>query len=716
MADPIPNIKDVKDLNKELGLVEDALTSISVLLKDKIQEAFANVEDQSRTIAQIYANNLEKSIKSMARNSDSILKNTLGILAGENKSKDIQKQLLNIEISKLAQERNIKMLKENGLIDDIEMARLQADLTEQYEAQKTLLQSQNKLTEDISKKIGLTGKLLGELDKIPIIGKFIDSKDALAKMNVEAAKGSSKLKVLGAGFSAIGSSLAKNLTDPVTILTFFIQSINKADKQATELAKTLGVSKDQAFQLRENTVAYSRAVNDTFVNTDRLIKAQSELSEQLGISVMFANKEAETFSRLTELVGLTATEAANLTKFSAAAGKEIGKYEGDLLKGAFYTQQTTKSHFSAKQILQDVSKLSAGILIKFQGNPEALGKAVAQARALGTSLEQVDKTAESLLNFESSIENELKAELITGRQLNFERARAAALTGDQATLMQEVTSQAGSLADFQNMNVIAQKSLADAFSMSRDEMADMLLKQETINKYGDKAAELNAQQLKDFKESGLSLDDYLKKQSEQRSIQDKFTDAMTKLQDIVGNLVAGPFGAMLDMLSNILNVVGLIAKPFTFFGYVIDQITGGAKGFASVLKGILATAVAIGIVMNPLGTLASLAAGGVAIAAAEALTGKTYMAEGGVVTSRLDNATIGEAGPEAIIPLNSPKADKILGGGASVDLTPMIAAINEVKAAITQLGSRPSVAYINGKDAFSRDVSTTSVQNTYKLA
>ena len=57
MPDPIPNIKDVKDLNKELGLVEDALTSISVLLKDKIQEAFANVEDQSRTIAQIYANN-----------------------------------------------------------------------------------------------------------------------------------------------------------------------------------------------------------------------------------------------------------------------------------------------------------------------------------------------------------------------------------------------------------------------------------------------------------------------------------------------------------------------------------------------------------------------------------------------------------------------------------------------------------------------------------
>ena len=58
----------------------------------------------------------------------------------------------------------------------------------------------------------------------------------------------------------------------------------------------------------------------------------------------------------------------------------------------------------------------------------------------------------------------------------------------------------------------------------------------------------------------------------------------------------------------------------------------------------------------------------------------------------------------------------MLGGGGSIDLTPMIVAINEVKAAINQLGSRPSVAYINGKDAFSKEVSTTSVQNTYKFA
>jgi hypothetical protein len=122
-------------------------------------------------------------------------------------------------------------------------------------------------------------------------------------------------------------------------------------------------------------------------------------------------------------------------------------------------------------------------------------------------------------------------------------------------------------------------------------------------------------------------------------------------------------------------------------------------------------------VANPFKALAGLAVATAAVAGVYALINSgPKFAAGGIITNEINNATIGEAGPEAIIPLNSPKADKILGGGTSVDLTPMIAAINEVKAAITQLGSRPSVAYINGKDAFSRDVSTTSVQNTYKLA
>jgi hypothetical protein len=586
------------------------------------------------------------------------------------------------------------------------------------------LNKELELRKKIENSLGLTGGLIDVISKIPGIGKFLKADEAkkdmeelaiqIQKNGEDVSSFGNKAKIAFTGLKTLGDGLIKSITAPETILLLFAQSINKADQQATKLAKSFGIVKDEAFQLRENFVNYSRAVGDNFINTDRLFKAQSELSEQLGIAVQYSNEELDTFSRLTEIVGLTADEAAKITKFSAAAGINNKAYVSSLRVASFYAQQTTKTHFSDKEILQDVSKLSAGILTKFQNNPKAIAAAVVQARALGLSLEQVDKIGDSLLNWESSIENQLKAQLLTGKQLNLERARYLALTGSQAELSQEIAKQAGSLAEFESMNVIAQKSLAEAFGMSRDELADMLMKQEAITKYGSEAAKLNKEQLEYMKEHNLSAAEMLDKVNNQRSVQDKFNDAMLKLQDIVGNLVAGPFGALLDMLSSILNVVGLIGKPFVYFGNIIDALAGKTSGLSSVLKGILATVTAIGLVVAPLQTLGALAAGG-AFIALEQSKGNTKFASGGIVTSPITNATVGEAGPEAIIPLNSPKANSMMGG---MDLTPMINAINDVKNAVTALANRPinSTISIDGRaigTAVGKQMETGTAQNQY---
>jgi hypothetical protein len=503
------------------------------------------------------------------------------------------------------------------------------------------------------------------------------------------------------------------------LFTFLINAAFKADAQVTELSKSLGISKDQAYDLRQNIVDFSAASNDAFINVSRLTKAQAELSQQLGISVKFSNEELANFAKLTELTGLTAEEAGKLTSFAAATGKSTKDYASSIRVGAFYAQQATKTHFSTKQILQDVSKLSAGILIKFQGNPEAIAKSVVQAKALGITLEQIDKTGESLLNFESSIENELKAELLTGRQLNLERARAAALTGDQATLMQEVAKQTGSLADFQNMNVIAQKSLAEAFGMSREEMAEMLIKQQAINKYGSEAAQLNTQQLEDMERQKLSLSEYLEKQEQQQTAQDKFNNTIIKLQDLVGNLVAGPFGQLLDVISNILNNAALIKVVIgTLVGMSMTRlITSLAAMVIPLITGAAASVTMMSALTLGVGALAI--AGSIAAISSSMNKSKEEMsqpkfARGGIVTSEINNATIGEAGPEAIIPLNSLRANNILGNinnTPSIDLTPMVTIMSEVKSAIDRLYSKNTNISLDSKD-----LGNGLVQGSYKFA
>jgi hypothetical protein len=713
MAESADDIK--KKLLETSQIVENTLKSVASQIGDIFQDALSEADG----ITKIFGKDVEKQLKSLARSTDKMVENQLKIKAGQSSSKDITKQILEYSIKREVLEKRI-----NNLIG--EQPELAAQLKRQLDDVDTAnkdyisgLKEQEKELKRIENRMGVLGKLVKGLNKIPIIGNLINADEVEIQMKKAAAAGKSSFI---AGFKEVGKNVAKGLTDPLTILTFLVTQFGKADKQATELGKSLGISKSQSLGLRNNFAAYSRSSSDTFITTDRLMKAQAELSNQLGIAVKYSGEEAETFSRLTELVGLSADEAGKLSRFSAAASMSNKEYVKQIRQASFYAQQTTRTHFSDKEILQDISKLSSGILVKFQNNPKAIAEAVVQAKALGLSLEQIDKTGESLLNFESSIENELKAELITGRQLNFEKARAAALTGDQATLMQEIANQAGSLADFQNMNVIAQKSLADSFGMSRDDLSDMLIKQEAINKYGDAAAKLNKDQLDDMERRNMTADEYIQKQNEQRSIQDKFNDAVLKLQDILGNLVTGPFSSILTILNALTENAGVF---YTILGSVAALLTG------KMLMGLGQLIIKLGIALG-LSTARAVAE----VTAAEALTAgavtfaiigglaavmgamyaasknpETKFATGGIVTSEINNATIGEAGPEAIIPLNSPKANSILGGGGNIDLTLMITAINEVRAATDRLYSKDQSINMDGKK-----VGSMLVQGSYKLA
>jgi hypothetical protein len=418
----------------------------------------------------------------------------------------------------------------------------------------------------------------------------IKQKQDLAKLDEDEAKVklaaiksvdtlTNKFKSLGVLFKSLGAGFIKALTDPLTILTFIIDRALTANAQVVELGKSFGISAKAAEDIRQDVTSFARATGDTFVNTERLLKAQSELSKELGIAVKFSNEELETFAKLTELTGLSSQSAAKLARAAATTGTPTKAYVNELRKAAFYAQQSTNTHFSSREILEDIGKLSSGILIKFQGNPEALATAVVEAKKLGLTLDQIDKVGESLLNWEQSIENELKAELLTGRELNMERARAAALSGDQLTLTREIADQVGSLEDYQNMNVLAQRSLAEAFGLSREEMAEMLIQQEAINRYGDKAAQLNKEQIEDMERQGLTLDEYLEKQEQQRTAQQKFQDAIVKLQDIIGSLFDGPVGQLIDAFADLLTTA---VNILSIFSPIFDVISGIAEFISDI--------------------------------------------------------------------------------------------------------------------------------------
>lgn len=122
-----------------------------------------------------------------------------------------------------------------------------------------------------------------------------------------------------------------------------------------------------------------------------------------------------------------------------------------------------------------------------------LGMAAVQARELGLSLDVVGQVAESVLDFQSSIEGELKASLLIGRQLNLNRARELSLAGDIAGLQQEIVKIVGTEAEFNRLNVIERKALAQALGLSVTQLQKYVSGAETLK---DTVLQQNTQQMK----------------------------------------------------------------------------------------------------------------------------------------------------------------------------------------------------------------------------
>jgi hypothetical protein len=747
---------EAAELEKRMNEIKASTTEFNRELKNA-QREFKEMEEDAGSIASA----LQDSIQELSRGNTftrSMLGGFKSIQSVASKFKydmvgysTMSKKEIERNITKIKQERdNLSLLLKKGRITDAAQIKEAKFVIEQSKKLEEV--AKKRLAEEIKiqRQMGLTGAIvdgiIGTLGKIGINSSFFEG---IKEDMRDAAKSGGSLKAMFAGIVGLGKGIADAFTDPLAILTFIINAGLKADKQTTELAKSLGIGKDQAKGLRDNFASYARSTEDAFVTTDKLMEAQGELTNELGIAVQYTGKQTEDFTRLTKLIGLSASEAGKLARLSIISGTSIEATTKSIIKGSAASQRANKISIDQRTILKDVANLSAGILVKFQGNPEALGAAVVQAKALGLTLEEVDKIGESLLNFESSIENELKAELITGKQLNLERARAAALTGDQAALMQEVSSQMGTLEEFQNLNVIAQKSLAEAFGLSRDEVSKMLLEQEKVNKLGDVSKMTLDEQLKALKAQGEPLDSVLYKQIQQQSAQEKFNNAIEKLQDIIGNLVAGPIGQLIDAFANILSsatglysILGLIATVS-----IVKMITGLTTALAlkklstkESIKG--AGADAAGAAANAAGSAAKipgigwLIAGGVAATLFGALIGYLAGAKKGddVVSPGYGKRMM--FGPEGAVSFND--KDTIVAGtdlnkggiqnssvvGNSIDISPLVFAINEVRNAVNALANKPQQAIalhvgpeklgeIVGRQA---ETGTNQYQNAYQLA
>ena len=370
-------------------------------------------------------------------------------------------------------------------------------IEKKFQDEKTLdaLKSGKGLTKEKIKQLGLEDKLVSKT------GKSLSGSHAATKARKQLlkgikpavpAKGAAIKSVAKLAPKAISSAFAKGakillksatkFLGPIGLLIELIMALFQGDKATGELAKNLNISYKSALKVRQEFFRIATAAGDNYVLTEGIQKSNEAITKQLGIQQKIMNSGLlVSMTKLRERAGFTNDELLGAVNLQLSSKKTLDEITTEILGQTKLTSLQNNVNIDQKEVLRDISKISKATTLSLGKNPSALADAVTQARALGMTLSQIESISENLLNFESSLTNELKAELLLGRNINLERARLFAINNNIAGVAKEISSQIGNSADFAKMNVLQQKALAEAVGMNREELAKTLFVQENIS-------------------------------------------------------------------------------------------------------------------------------------------------------------------------------------------------------------------------------------------
>jgi hypothetical protein len=615
--------RDLNDLSTELANSTQKRLSGTSSLKDlegqlkKLKEENVNFEDNAVKLSQA---KLQAQQKAQELDNDRINKaNQLYELENNYEAQLTRQFQKESELATLSGSRNqADRDRARELATEISQGKVQLKETQKYitakerqvELAKTAADEQYNLVKQINKTIEANEKTKEQLTEELV----------LLQQAVQVKKKEEVYDVLKEKFNT------KQITDLLTISGItkaIVDGMFQFDKTSVAISKNIGYGAYNANMMAGKMQAisvFSLASNLTMKN---MTEAMGQLNEATGFVADYSKDALETQIMLTKQFGLTGEEASGIYKLSVLTGKSSEKVNDEMVGAFIAARNASGAGIPFKESIAAAAKVSGQLKANLQANPAGIVKAVVTVKALGTSLEQTAAQGEKLLEFGSSLESELKAELLTGKQLNLEKARAAALAGDQVTLAEELNKNIGTYDDFSKMNVLQQKALAESVGLTANELANQLEKQKLAQAAGKSLAE-------------FTKDEALEAQK-RKEIQQSFNDLVEKLQNLLGTIGA-LFAPLLSFITNILDQSGLVyialggwliytkllGKDFKSLGGSIKDI---AKSLGNKVFGKGTSSVGDSITSSRGLTLTKKAAGG-GVGAAEKTAGAADKVKG----------------------------------------------------------------------------------------
>ena len=636
---------EAKEINKELGFILDAVSSLGDQLVGSFQDAVdgaSELGDKVDIVGKTMQRGLVADLKQSVKNTESLIdlqsKVTRGVATQNDLSKAQEKMALNrarLDAKRLVLSGQLTKRQKTLLAQEEQQLNLQQEALDGIKDQNIQQQKNKSLVELGSES---AKRFASQIDKSGTLTSILEGKFA----DVVTISRLGELSMLAIGKAILAGS-----------------------ENMAMLSQETGMSKDQALALSKELNQSAIDSGNVAYNTTKAHKAFKGLTAETGLTAEFGGQTLETFSMLTSKLHMAGDAASSLTMMARMQGEETEKVLSDTVATAAAIANQAGVGINLKGVLSDVASVSNSIKVSLGSNPEALAEAAANAALLGTNLSGVDAIASSLLDFEQSIKNELAAEMLLGKDLNFEKARQLALSNDLVGLSEELLNNEELTNTFATGNRMQQEAAAAAIGMSRDAMADMVMKQQMNN--------LSAQEFNAINGEGA----YERMQAV--SAQEKLGLAMDKMKDSVSQIGLA-FAPFIDGLAKGISTLMeykpvLVAIGALMAGLAARSAALAVINFAAAVPKIFAQM----SVMGPPGI--ALAIGGVAAMAAAVAGAASVM---GTADDMIAPAGYGDrilSTPKGSIALNNQDsivAGTNLGGGGGNSMNETNALLNQI--------------------------------------
>jgi len=393
---------------------------------------------------------------------------------------DIQKSALGVASKKLGLEQQFKTLGDLAKVG----TKKQIDQAKKLTAIMGGVADGSKDFADALEEIGS-----GKFDKLNGAAEEFGTLLKNNNKNLEqTVKDASKVKK---GFDGLLDTLGVMDLKKTFTMAGALAAITSFALKAKEVKNTLGTTGLESARVAGNMTAAGTAARLMGGNVQEAEAAVTAMVDEFGTLNVLSLETSLSLGAMVSDTGLTGANAAKLLKSMESISTASIETNMNLISST--AELARAEGVAPAQVLNDIAESTETFALFAKDGGKNIAKAAIEARKLGLNLATVAGIADNLLDFESSIEKEMEASMLLGKQMSLDKARELALTGDLAGLAAEVKNQVGSQAEFEAMNVVQRKALAAAIGVSASDLGKMVAGEKTSAELGE---EKNRQQQK----------------------------------------------------------------------------------------------------------------------------------------------------------------------------------------------------------------------------